>query len=169
MRRILAGAALGVALLLTGAGCDQVGTPSATPSASGAGSGSGSSAGTSAKPLPSYSVSAADTRVCQDTRSLVTDSTKKFGEAVVKTIQGGTSEAEVVASVKKLFTDWANGLRIQAGKADNADLKSSLLLYATALEKQNAQLNSIADLQKVQDLDTPELQDATEKLNAICG
>jgi hypothetical protein len=165
MRRILAGAALGV-VLLTGAGCDQAGTPSASPSTS---SGPGSSAGAPAKASPSYSVSAADSQVCKDTKTLVTDSTTKFSEQVVKAIQGGASEAEMVASVKKLFVDWANGLRIQAGKADNADLKASLLAYATALEKQNAQINSLGDLQKIQDLNTPELQSATEKLNAICG
>jgi len=165
MRRILAGAALGV-VLLTGAGCDQVGTPSAAPSGS-ASAGAGS--GTSAKPAPSYSVSTADTQVCKDTKTLATDSTTRFSEQVVKGIQGGANEAELVGSVKKLFTDWANGLRIQAGKADNADLKASLLAYATALEKQNAQLNTLADLQKIQDLNTPELQAATEKLNAICG
>jgi len=167
MRRLLTAAAL-AAVLVTGAACtDQSGTPGASGSPSGSAGSSGGTGSTSGA-TPTYSVSAADVKVCEDTRNLVTDSTKRFGEEVVRSLQGGGEQA-AVAAVKALFTDWANGLRIQAGKAANPDLKSALLQYASGLEKLNAEVKTVADLAKLQDLNTPELTAATEKVQQICG
>lgn len=164
MRRILAATVLGAMLMAAAACTDQSGSPTVSASGSAA-----SGAATSRSAAPTYSVSPADTKVCEDTRTLITDSTRKFGEQVVKAIQGGGGEPAAVAAVKTLFTDWANGLRVQAGKAANPDLKSALLQYATGLEQVNAKISTVADLTKLQDLNTPELNQATDKVQQICG
>jgi hypothetical protein len=166
MRRIVVAAAIGLALLSAAACTNQAGSPSGSAGASGAASATSGSGGVAS---PSISVSADDLKVCEDTRTLVTDSTKKFGDEVVKAVQKGGGEPAAVAAVKSLFVDWANGLRIQSGKANNPDLKNALLQYAVGLEHVNAKIVTVTDLANLQDLNTPELAQATEKVQQICG
>jgi hypothetical protein len=167
-------AAAGLALvLLAGAGCtdsNNSGRSSGTPGtsgstsagASGAPGGSGST-GTSAGP-----VTAADQQVCKDTEQLIADSTRKFGEELVKAAQSGGDQAALTA-VKTLFAEWSTGLKTQAAKATSTELKAALTEYATGLEKVNSQLNTFADLEKLDQLNTPEIESATEKIAQICG
>ncbi|GIJ49709.1 hypothetical protein Val02_65950 [Virgisporangium aliadipatigenens] len=167
-RRILAGAALAV-LLLTGAGCtDTNGSGSASGPSASAGSGSGAS-GTPGTGTSGGPASAADKQICDDTEALVAQSTKKFGEEVVKAVQGGGGEAAAVAAIKTLFAEWSAGMLIQSEKATNPELKSALKQYSQGLEKLNSQINTAADLTKLQDLNTPEIEAATEKVSQICG
>jgi uncharacterized phage infection (PIP) family protein YhgE len=167
-RRILAVAALS-ALLLTGAGCtDDNGGSGSTAGPSGSASATRGSAapgtGTSAGPA-----SAADKQICDDTEQLVAQSTRKFGEEVVKAVQGGGGEQAAVAAIKTLFAEWSAGMLIQSEKATNPELKSALKQYSQGLEKLNGQINTAADLTKLQDLNTPEIEAATEKVSQICG
>lgn len=109
-----------------------------------------------------------DKQVCADQEKLVAESTRKFGEAVVQASQGGGEQATVTA-VKTLFSDWAAGMRTQAGKATSPELKQALNEYATGLEKVNAQINGVQDLDKLGDLNTAEIEAATDKVLRICG
>ncbi len=109
-----------------------------------------------------------DKQVCADQEKLVAESTRKFGEAVVQASQGGNEQATVNA-VKTLFSDWANGMRTQAGKAVSKDLKDALTQYAQGLEKVNNQIKSVGDLEKLGDLNTTEIEQATDKVLRICG
>jgi hypothetical protein len=110
-----------------------------------------------------------DKVVCDEQEKIVADSTRKFGEEIVKAATGEGGEAAAVAAVKTLFAEWAAGMRTQAGKASNPELKSALNEYATGLEKVNSQINGVADLEKLGDLNTAEIETATDKILKICG
>ena len=71
--------------------------------------------------------------------------------------------------MKTLFGEWAAGMRAQAAKATNPELKSALTEYAVGLEKVNSQINGVADLDKLGDLNTAEIEAATDKVLRICG
>jgi hypothetical protein len=170
-----------VALVIGLAGC---GDDPKKPGASG-GSGSSGSSGSSAS-APATDPSAApggqsgdtggggtatgnDKAVCDEQEKLVADSTRRFGEEIVKAATGEGGEQAAVAAVKKLFADWAAGMRTQAGKASNPELKGALTEYATGLDKVNSQINGVADLDKLGDLNTAEIESATDKILRICG
>jgi hypothetical protein len=169
-RRLLAAAALATALF-AGAACtddtngsgsgnsDPTVTTSAETSGTGS-SGTGSGSGGTG--------TASDKQVCTDTEKLIGDSTQKFAEEILKGAQAGSEQA-ALSAVKTLFAEWASGLRTQAGKAANPELKNALLQYATGLETVNSRVNSYADLQKLDELNTPEIETATEKISQLCG
>jgi hypothetical protein len=110
-----------------------------------------------------------DKQVCADQEKLVADSTRKFGEAVVKAATGEGGEQATVAAVKTLFSEWASGMRAQAGKAQSPELKSALTDYAAGLDKVNSQINGIGDLDKLGDLNNGDIETATDRILAICG
>jgi hypothetical protein len=110
-----------------------------------------------------------DKVVCDEQEKLVADSTRKFGEEIVKAATGEGGEQAAVAAVKTLFAEWAAGMRTQAGKASNPELKGALTEYATGLDKVNSQINGVADLDKLGDLNTAEIESATDKILRICG
>jgi hypothetical protein len=175
---------------LAGCGDDEPkrsgsGAPKASASASASGSGSAApvdpsaTAGTATPGAPGApgdpgvageggTATGADKQVCADQEKLVAESTRKFGEAVVQASQGGNEQATVNA-VKTLFSEWAAGMRTQAGKAQSAELKQALTEYAQGLEKVNSQINGVADLDKLGDLNTSEIEAATDKVLRICG
>jgi hypothetical protein len=128
------------------------GTPGAVPPAEGGGTATGS-----------------DIEVCAAQERLVAESTRKFGEEVVKAATSEGGEQAAVAAVKTLFAEWAAGMRAQAAKATNPELKSALTEYAVGLEKVNSQINGVADLDKLGDLNTAEIEAATDKVLRICG
>lgn len=134
------------------------GTPGA-PGAPGGDQGGGGEGGTA---------TGADKQVCADQEKLVADSTMKFSQAVVQASQGGNEQATVDA-VKTLFSDWAKGMRTQAGKAVSPELKDALNQYATGLEKVNSQIKGVGDLEKLGDLNTTDIEQATDKVLRICG
>jgi hypothetical protein len=169
------------ALLVGLAGC---GDDERKPGASGSGTSSGSATASSSAEAASASPGASgqppvdsgggtatgnDKQVCDDQEKLVADSTRKFGEEIVKAATGEGGEAAAVAAVKTLFSEWAAGMRTQAGKATNAELKGALTDYATGLDKVNSQINGVADLDKLGDLNTAEIETATDKILRICG
>jgi hypothetical protein len=110
-----------------------------------------------------------DKQVCADQEKLVADSTRRFGEAVVQASQGNGGEQAAVNAVKTLFAEWAAGMRTQAGKAVSPELKQALTEYAQGLEKVNNQINGVQDLDKLGDLNTAEIESATDKVLRICG
>ena len=161
MRRILVAAAVGAALLVGTAACGDggssggAGTPSPTPS-----------------PTTTASVSASDRQVCTDAEKVIEDSTRKFGQEVLKAVQAGSSaeaQSQAVNAVRTLFADTASGLRTQSDKASNPDLKSALNEFATALDRLRTEINTVEDLRKLGDLRTPELDAAADKVQRICG
>jgi hypothetical protein len=110
-----------------------------------------------------------DKQVCADQEKLVADSTRKFGEAVVQASQGNGGDQAAVTAVKTLFSEWASGMRAQAAKATSPELKQALTQYAQGLEKVNNQINGVQDLDKLGDLGTTEIEQATDKVLRICG
>jgi hypothetical protein len=110
-----------------------------------------------------------DKQVCVDQEKLVAESTRKFGEAVVKAATGEGGEQAAIDAVKTLFAEWAAGMRTQAGKATSPELKGALNEYATGLDKVNSQIKGIGDLDKLGDLNTTEIESATDKILRICG
>lgn len=161
MRRIFV-AAVGAALLVGTAACGD--------------GGSSGGAGTTASPTPSptatATVSASDRQVCTDAEKVIEDSTRKFGQEVLKAVQAGSSaeaQSQAVNAVRTLFADTASGLRTQADKASNADLKSALNEFATSLDRLRTEINTVEDLRKLGDLRTPELDAAADKVQRICG
>jgi hypothetical protein len=154
-------------------GASRSGSSGSSASASASAGADGASPGASGQP-PADSggggtATGGDKQVCADQEKLVAESTRKFGEAVVKAATGEGGEQAAVAAVKTLFSEWAAGMRTQAGKATNPELKSALTEYANGLDKVNSQINGIGDLDKLGDLNTAEIESATDKILRICG
>jgi hypothetical protein len=183
-RRALAALVLSAALLVA-AGCTgsgksgsngsasgSSGSPSATTSG-GANPGSGApGGGAPGGGTGTGTPSAGDRKVCDDTETLIADSTQKFGEEVVKVLDSGSvgeGQQKALAAIKTLFAEWSTGLRAQSGKASDPNLKKALSDYADGLEKVKNQINNINDLANLQDLNTPEIEAATDKIAEICG
>jgi hypothetical protein len=154
--------------------------PSASASASGSGSAAPSDPAASGSAAPGApgdpgvagdggTATGSDKQVCADQEKLVAESTRKFGEAVVRASQGDGGEQAAVDAVKTLFGEWAAGMRTQAAKATSPELKQALTEYAQGLEKVNAQINGVQDLDKLGDLNTTEIEQATDKVLRICG
>jgi len=162
MRRTLAVAALGLALM-SGAACtegDNAGSGSPTSSATGTPAPGSSGTGT-----------ASDKQVCDNVQTLVADSTQKFTQELLKAAQAGNTgaaETQAVQAVRKLLGDWASGLRTQSSLAANPELRTALSQWADGLDKTAAGINTAADLEKLSGLDTPELTQAAEKAEKIC-
>jgi hypothetical protein len=165
------------ALVIGLAGCSD---DPRKPGASGSGPSGSASASAGTTPDPSGSgqpppvdgggtATGSDKQVCDEQEKLVAESTRKFSEAVVKAATGEDSEQATIAAVKALFGEWAAGMRTQAGKATNPELKGALTEYATGLDKVNSQINGIGDLDKLGDLNTAEIESATDKILRICG
>jgi hypothetical protein len=172
------------ALIVGLAGC---GDDARKPGASGSGSKSGSAAATASSSAGADTASPGasgqppadsggggtatgnDKVVCDEQEKIVAESTRKFGEEIVKAATGEGGEAAAVAAVKTLFSEWAAGMRTQAGKASNPQLKNALNEYATGLDKVNSQISGVADLDKLGDLNTAEIETATDKILEICG
>jgi hypothetical protein len=163
MRRILAAVALSAALVGTAACTDTAGSPSG---------GSSASPGAGATASPIGTGPATDKVVCDDTERLTNDSGRRIGEEIVTAAKSSSTVAEgetkALAAIKTVLNDWASGLRAQANRTSNADLKSALLEYATAVEKYVGQVTRTADLANLQDLNSPEISAATDKLDKIC-
>jgi hypothetical protein len=131
------------------------------------GAGSGTPGGV--PPAEGGTATGNDVQECADQEKLVADSTRRFGEEVVKAATSEGGEQAAVAAVKTLFSEWAAGMRSQAAKATSPELKSALTEYAVGLEKVNSQINGVADLDKLGDLNTAEIEAATDKVLRICG
>jgi hypothetical protein len=177
-------ASVTLAVGLAGCGDDKPkrsgsGTPKASASASASGSAPAgvdpsASGGSGAPGGPGVAgdggtATGSDKQVCADQEKLVADSTRRFGEAVVQAASGNGGEQAAVTAVKTLFSEWAAGMRTQAGKATSPELKQALTEYAQGLEKVNSQINGVQDLDKLGDLNTAEIESATDKVLRICG
>jgi hypothetical protein len=162
MRRLLAAAALAV-LCTTAAACGD----------------GGDSAGDPPTPPPGLASPAAaagsnnTTQVCADTKKVIADSTAKFTEELSKAFTAaatGGDDAEAVTAVKTMFTEWADGLRAQADKATDGELKAALADTADQIGKVAGSIKSLDDLQQADKLlDTTEMQDAEKKIDSLCG
>jgi hypothetical protein len=159
MRRLLALATLAAALL-TSAACG--------------GSDSDSDSDSGAEASPSVDVSANSAEVCAATKKLIKDSTEEFSQSLATLITSKpddkAAEEQALATVKELFTQWAAGLREQAGKAADPDLKAGLTESAGGLETATAQLDSFDDLEHAGDsLDNAQMEQAGKKIEKVCG
>jgi hypothetical protein len=166
MRRLIATAAL-AALVATGSACD-------TSSISA--SGSSATPTTSTTPSTSTGSGSADTKqVCADARAVITNSTGELGADLQKVITAAASgdkakQDSAVSSLRDLFNRWSTGLREQAGKTSNADLKSALTTYADKLATVASEVKTFADLDKANAVvNSPEVTDATKKITDLCG
>lgn len=162
MRRLLAAAALAI-LCATAAAC---GSDNGNPSGGGA---------TSAPANKAAAAGDNTKQVCADAEKVVTDSTAKFSQELTKILTDAASgdpsaDKAAVNSVKGMFNEWAAGLREQAGRASDDELKTALNDAADGIEKAASEIKSRADLQQADKLlDAPELTRANEQLDKICG
>jgi hypothetical protein len=157
-----------LAVLVLAGGCTSGG------GSSGGGSSSGGSSPGGASPASSASAGSNTAQVCADAKRVVKDGTEKFATTLPQAVQAvatGNKDAQnrALQAIRTSFTDWAAGLRTQAGRALDSDLRSALTDYASALDALVAQLNTVDDLSKVAGLNTPELQAAQDKLSKLCG
>lgn len=157
MRRLLALATLAAALL-TAAACG----------------GSDSDSDSDADASPSVDVSANSAEVCAATKKLITDSAEEFSQSVATLVtskpEDKAAQQQALASVKELFAQWAAGLREQAGKAADADLKAGLTESAGGLETAASQIDSFEDLEQAGDsLNNAQMEAAGKKIEKICG
>jgi hypothetical protein len=114
-------------------------------------------------------------QVCTAAQKVVTDSTTKFTQELTKSLTAAaTGDKSVtgtaVKSVKDLFTVWADGIRAEAEKALDPELKTALTTMADGLVKVQSSITSFDDLQKADKLlDSAELNAADQKLTQLCG
>jgi hypothetical protein len=162
MRRLIAVAAL-AALAATGSACE---------------SSNGSITGSKATSTASTATGSgtADTKqVCADAQKVITDSTGELGADLQKVLTAATSgdpakQDSAVSALKDLFTRWSNGLREQAGKTSNADLKAALTTYADKLATVASEVKSLNDLDKANAaVSSPEVTEAAKKVTQICA
>jgi hypothetical protein len=158
MRRLLATAAFAAALL-TAAAC---------------GSDPESDSDAGSDPSPSVDVSANSAEVCTATKKLITDSTKEFSESLATLITAKpddkAAQEQSLASVKGLFTQWSEGLREQAGKAADPELKAGLTESADGLATATEQIKTFDDLEHADTaLDNAKMEAAGKKIEKVCG
>jgi hypothetical protein len=156
MRRIVAALVLSVALV-GAAGCSQSGTSS--------GSGSTSSPSATGSPTPTVDASANTQQVCADAKKMTEEITAKLISDLPKTIQSG---GDAVATVKGWFTSWTSGLRAQAARAADPELKTALTDLADGLDEVTANIKTIDDLKKLNQLNSPKFDAAAQKLEKLC-
>jgi hypothetical protein len=154
MRRIVATAAL-AASVLTVAAC-------------------GSDPGTGAWVTPSVDVSANNAEVCAATKKLVRDSVTELSESFATLIivkpDDTAAQQQAIATIKEIFTQWATGMREQAGKAADPGLKSGLADSAAGLETAIAQIKTFDDLERAEGaLNNSRMQAAGKKMEKVCG
>jgi hypothetical protein len=160
MRRIVATAAL-AASVLTAAGC-------------GSDAGTGAWVAPSAAAAPSVNMSANNAQVCAATKALVRGSMTEFTQslATLITVSPDDTQAQeqALTTVKKLFTQWSKGMREQAGKAANPELKAGLTDSAAALETAAAQIKTFDDLERAGGvLNNAKMEEAGKKIEKVCG
>jgi hypothetical protein len=165
MRRLLAAAALATVLFAAGCGSDgndASGDSGATPGPASTTAGANAAGGNTEQ-------------VCTDARKVVTDATAKFTQEIGKAYAAAASgnpaaNDQSVQTIKTMFTDWAKGLRAQAEKATDGQLKTALADAATEVEKVSGSIRSATDLEQADKLlDSPALDAASKKIESICG
>lgn len=137
MRRLMVAATF-AAVALTAAACTD------TPPSNGA----------AAPAAPSSTLSANSLQVCQAAEKVIGDSATKFGTDMVTATRAGTkgdatAQSQAMAAVKDALKSWADGLRQQAGVAEDSNLKSALSDMATEIDNTNNQITSVSSLQSV--------------------
>jgi len=163
MRRLFALAALSVALF-GAAACNDSSNPSAsgtTPTGQASPTG-GTSSGDNTK------------EVCAAAEKVITDGTTKFTTELTNAMtaaSSGNAEAanQAIAALKTLFSEWVQGLRAEASKATNAELKASLTTFADELQGAADKIKTAQDLQTLENFETAEMTQASDALDRICG
>jgi hypothetical protein len=154
MRRIVATATL-AASMLTASAC-------------------GSDSGTATWVTPSVDVSANNAEVCAATKTLVRGSMTEFSQSIATLItvkpDDTSAQQQALTTVKRLFTQWAAGMREQAGKAVDPGLKSGLTESAAGLETAAAQIKTFDDLERAGGtLNNAKMEAAGKKIEKVCG
>ena len=154
MRRIVATAVF-AASVLTGTGC-------------------GADPGANAATTPSVDVSANSAEVCAATKKLISGSRNKLARSLATLItvkpDDKAAQKQALTTMKNLFTEWAAGMREQAGRAADPDLKSGLTETAAGLETATAQIKTFDDLERAGGaLNNPRMQEAGKKIEKACG
>ena len=106
---------------------------------------------------------------------MITDSTGELGVDLQKVISAAASgdqakQDSALSTLRDLFNRWSTGLREQAGKTSNADLKAALTTYADKLAQVASEVKTFADLDKANAVvSAPEVADANKKVLQVCG
>lgn len=158
MRRVLALAALTTALFAAGCGDDTDGSTATTPTSA-----------------PATTAAADNTKeVCAASEKIIADgATKLSGEltGIARAAASGdpTVKQQALDSVKSLFTTWSTGLRAEADRATNPELKQALTTYLTEVDKAATSLRSFDDLKNLDKFETAEMKSAGQTLDRLCG
>jgi hypothetical protein len=134
----------------------------------------GSDPGTGAWVTPSVDVSANNAEVCAATKNLVRGSVTELSESFATLItvkpEDTAAQERAVGTIKKIFAQWATGMREQAGKAADPGLKSGLTESAAGLEAAVAQIKTFDDLERAEGaLNNPRMEEAGKKMEKVCG
>jgi len=160
MRRALALAALGAALL-TAAACSS-GTDSTTSSSS------PSAAATSAKPDYTANSKTVCTEIKTKLSTMPSDAT--IQAAVTAAIKGKKTQAEITAAtvvaVKKVLVDWVAQIKDTAATAEDPELKAAILATEADMETAINGLTSLDDIEK--SLTAIDEKDGSKKASALC-
>jgi hypothetical protein len=166
-RVALAATLLGAALV---AGCDATGTPGASGSASPSSAPQPSASAVSLSP----EVAANTQTVCADVKKIITDNTVEFSKRIVAAVSAAQSDdtraVAAIKEVKSLLADWAAGLRTQADKALQPDLKAALSTEAASFETAATKINTTEDLKNAGNLLSGDaVAQAGQMVQEACG
>jgi hypothetical protein len=162
MRRLLAAAALAALFTTAACGSDSGDKPTAGGSTAAGGATTAAASGNTEQ-------------ICADAQKVVADSTTKFTQELTKVMTdaaSGNASAEdaAVTTMKTMFTEWAEGMREQAGKASDEQLKTALNDTADEISKVATSIKSMNDLEQADKLlDSPALEAASKKMESLCG
>jgi hypothetical protein len=160
MRRTLAAAALGVALLSLTAcgGSDDKTSTSASPTAE----------ATSAK--PDYSANSKTTCTELKTKLETVPDNAVIQKAVTEAVKGKKTEAEINAAaltaVKKILSDWVAQIKGTAAKAEDPDLQAAILATESDIQTAISGVKSLDDVEK--DLAAIDQLEGSKKVTTIC-
>jgi hypothetical protein len=134
----------------------------------------GADPGSAAWVTPSVDVSANSAEVCAATKNLVRASVTKLSESLATLItvkpDDKAAQDRAIATVKKIFNQWAVGMREQAGRAADPDLKAGLTESAAGLAAAATQIKTFDDLERAGGtLNNAKMEAAGKKMEKVCG
>ncbi|HZN16932.1 MAG TPA: hypothetical protein VFB84_01910 [Micromonosporaceae bacterium] len=152
MRRVLALAALAAALFAAGCGDTNDSTTGGSPA----------------------TTLADNTKeVCAAAEKAIADGTTRLGGemgriATAAATGDAAAKQQALDSVKNLLKSWSTGVRAEADRATNPELKQALTTFSAEVDKMDASLTSFDKLKDLGNFETPEIKTASETVNRLC-
>ncbi|HET8662073.1 MAG TPA: hypothetical protein VFM55_24200 [Micromonosporaceae bacterium] len=111
--------------------------------------------------------------VCVAAEKALADGTTKLGGemgriATATATGDATAKQQALDSVKNLLKSWSTGVRAEADRATNPELKQALTTFSTEVDKMDASLTSFDKLKDLGTFETPEIKAASETIERLC-